>query len=209
MHEIYRSIIIGSISEQIKDAKENEHTHTWCIFLRSAFGKAESSLKRYIKAVEFKLHHTYNQSLRVCKSPPYEVTETGWGEFDVEITIRWNDSTLAPLVAVHHIKLYKVETDPPHLLKLDLLASNDKILEFDADNSVISTQYRELIFDVDKCNPDFIKSLQQSDLKIYGEVGGPLWIKKKESEFLKLLDTASKVVGDDIKELNERMNACV
>ena len=40
----------------------------------------------WLKKVQFKLHETYTQSLRTIEAPePFEVTETGWGEFEVQI----------------------------------------------------------------------------------------------------------------------------
>ena len=38
--------------------------------------------------VTFGLHPSFAQPLRVCSSPPFEVTETGWGEFDITIAVR-------------------------------------------------------------------------------------------------------------------------
>ena len=38
--------------------------------------------------VTFGLHPSFAQAQRVCTRPPYEVTETGWGEFDITITVR-------------------------------------------------------------------------------------------------------------------------
>ena len=41
----------------------------------------------FIEKVEFKLHESFASPVRVYRQPPYEVTETGWGEFAVGITI--------------------------------------------------------------------------------------------------------------------------
>lgn len=37
--------------------------------------------------MQFKLHETYTNSLRTVEAPPFEVTETGWGEFEVQIKL--------------------------------------------------------------------------------------------------------------------------
>lgn len=37
--------------------------------------------------VTFELHHTFTNPHRVCLQAPYEVTEQGWGEFDINITV--------------------------------------------------------------------------------------------------------------------------
>ena len=37
--------------------------------------------------MQFKLHETYAQSTRTIEAPPFEVTETGWGEFEVQLKL--------------------------------------------------------------------------------------------------------------------------
>ena len=44
---------------------------------------------RAVPQVTFGLHPSFAQAQRVCTRPPYEVTETGWGEFDITITVRY------------------------------------------------------------------------------------------------------------------------
>jgi len=51
----------------------------------------DEDISKYIKKVQFKLHETYTSALRVIEKPPFEVTETGWGEFEVQIKIYFSD----------------------------------------------------------------------------------------------------------------------
>lgn len=37
--------------------------------------------------MQFKLHETYTNSSRMVESAPFEVTETGWGEFEVQMKL--------------------------------------------------------------------------------------------------------------------------
>ncbi len=46
--------------------------------------------------VKFTLHPSFEQPERVVTAPPFEVTETGWGEFEIAITVR---SSLISLLA--------------------------------------------------------------------------------------------------------------
>ena len=49
---------------------------------------AEQDLTHWLKKVQFKLHETYANSSRMIESPgPFEVTETGWGEFEVQLKL--------------------------------------------------------------------------------------------------------------------------
>jgi YEATS domain-containing protein 4 len=53
------------------------------------------------------LHPSFNNSVRTFKSPPYEIHEEGWGEFDIAIKLFfWPDSQLRPVEFVHQLKLY-------------------------------------------------------------------------------------------------------
>ncbi len=48
----------------------------------------------------------------VIEKPPFEVTETGWGEFDLIIKIHFNPvSGEKPLTLYHHLKLHPYEED--------------------------------------------------------------------------------------------------
>ena len=50
---------------------------------------AESPARRgWFVQVTFTLHPSFKNPVRVLESPPYEVTESGWGEFDVGISVR-------------------------------------------------------------------------------------------------------------------------
>lgn len=57
-------------------------------------------MSAYIKKVTFKLHESYANQNRVVLKPPYEITETGWGEFEIVIKIYFHDSNERP-VSVH------------------------------------------------------------------------------------------------------------
>ena len=48
--------------------------------------------------------------VRVLLKPPYEVTETGWGEFEVQIKIYFHDPNERPVTIYHVLKLF--QTDP-------------------------------------------------------------------------------------------------
>lgn len=47
--------------------------------------------------VQFKLHESYTDALRTVTKPPYEITETGWGEFEIIIKIYFNDISERPV----------------------------------------------------------------------------------------------------------------
>ena len=57
--------------------------------------------------MQFKLHETYANSLRTIESPPFEVTETGWGEFEVQIKLYFvPEAAEKPQTLWHFLKLH-------------------------------------------------------------------------------------------------------
>jgi YEATS domain-containing protein 4 len=62
--------------------------------------------------VQFKLHETYVQAVRTVEQPPFEVTETGWGEFEIQIKLYFvPESTEKPQTLWHTLKLHPYGND--------------------------------------------------------------------------------------------------
>jgi YEATS domain-containing protein 4 len=86
-----------------------DHTHSWKVFVRGVDGTDISS---WLKKVQFKLHDTYANSLRMIEAPPFEVEETGWGEFDIAIKLYFvPESTEKPQTTWHSLKLHPYGDD--------------------------------------------------------------------------------------------------
>ncbi|GMG19920.1 unnamed protein product [Ambrosiozyma monospora] len=111
---VSRPIIYGNIAEKVSEknplpaSSPSDHTHTWKVFLADPLG---NDLSQYIKKVVFKLHDTYVNSSRSIESPPFEVHETGWGEFEIVIKIYFqNDCGEKNITLYHHLKLHPYPT---------------------------------------------------------------------------------------------------
>ncbi|ODQ78972.1 hypothetical protein BABINDRAFT_162057 [Babjeviella inositovora NRRL Y-12698] len=86
-----------------------DHTHHWTIYVKDP--AIEGDLTPFIKKVVFKLHDTYTPPSRVVDKPPFEITETGWGEFEIGIKIYFNNAESGnaaekTLQLYHHLKLH-------------------------------------------------------------------------------------------------------
>jgi len=115
---IYRPIIYGNIAVVLtpeeKAKAPPDHTHRWTVAVRSAASAPNSDivggaddLSYFIKRVTFKLHDTYPNPTRNIDKPPFEVIETGWGEFDIQIRITFvPESGEKTLAFYHHLKLH-------------------------------------------------------------------------------------------------------
>ncbi|CAE7217649.1 unnamed protein product [Rhizoctonia solani] len=116
---VHRPIIYGNYSVLLtpteRGAAPPDHTHRWTVAVRSAAsleGKTDQTggaddLTHFIKRVNFKLHETYTQPNRSIETPPFEITETGWGEFDIPIRITFvSESGEKAITLIHHLKLH-------------------------------------------------------------------------------------------------------
>lgn len=88
--------------------------------LHKAVG-GKDDLSYFIKRVQFRLHDTYAQPTRSAYASthpdvdraPFSVTETGWGEFEIQIKIFFvPEAGEKPLTVLHHLKLHPWPTAP-------------------------------------------------------------------------------------------------
>ncbi|XP_067011998.1 YEATS domain-containing protein 4 [Anabrus simplex] len=107
---IVKPVVYGNIARYFgKKREEDGHTHQWTVYVKPY---RNEDMSTYIKKVHFKLHDSYPDQNRVVTKPPYEVTETGWGEFEIAIRIFFHDSSERPSVTLYHIlKLFQTGID--------------------------------------------------------------------------------------------------
>ncbi|KAK6964918.1 YEATS domain-containing protein 4 [Biomphalaria glabrata] len=106
---VVKPVIYGNISRYFgKKREEDGHTHQWTVYVKPY---RNEDMSAYVKKVNFKLHDSYPNPNRVVTKPPYEVTETGWGEFEIIIKIYFNDPMERPVTIYHLLKLFQSEAD--------------------------------------------------------------------------------------------------
>lgn len=59
-------------------------SHRWTTYVRSANNEDLSVL---VKKVVFQLHPSFKDPARTIETAPFELTEQGWGEFEIGITL--------------------------------------------------------------------------------------------------------------------------
>ena len=105
---LVKPIVYGNVAKYFgKKREEDGHTHQWTVYVKP-FDAEDMSV--WVKKVHFKLHESYPNQNRVVTKPPFEVQETGWGEFEVVIKIHLQDPNERPVTLYHILKLF--ETDP-------------------------------------------------------------------------------------------------
>ncbi|CAM4741090.1 unnamed protein product [Rotaria magnacalcarata] len=124
---IIKPILYGNTAKHLGTKRDSDgHTHRWSVYIRSF---NNDDLSTYVSKVQFRLHETYPNHARMITQAPFEVEESGWGEFETQITIFFADPNEKPVVFYHHLKLFS--TDP------DVVAGT---------KDLVNEHYDELIF---------------------------------------------------------------
>jgi YEATS domain-containing protein 4 len=64
------------------------NSHKWTVYIRSA---TNEDLSVIVKRAVFQLHPSFTNPTRVIEQPPFELSETGWGEFEIAITLYFHN----------------------------------------------------------------------------------------------------------------------
>lgn len=66
---------------------ERSQSHKWTVYVR---GATNEDLSGVIKRVVFQLHPSFENPVRYVDSPPFELSECGWGEFEIAISLHFH-----------------------------------------------------------------------------------------------------------------------
>ncbi|KAI5093800.1 YEATS domain-containing protein 4, partial [Silurus meridionalis] len=173
---VVKPIVFGNVARYFgKKREEDGHTHQWTVYV-----------KPYRNEVKPCLHYSWVKCVVVTK-PPYEITETGWGEFEIIIKIFFIDPNERPVTLYHLLKLF--QSDSSAMPK----------------KTVVSEFYDEMIFqDPTAMMQQLLNTTRQLTLGAY----------KHETEFAELelctrekLEAAKKKTSLEISELKEKLKA--
>ena len=138
---IVKPFVYGSVAINLGKKSKEESTHKWCVYVR---GVNNENISNFIKSVQFTLHSTFPNNVRVVNKWPFELYEMGWGEFDIKIKIDLIDESVKPIELTHALKFY----NQPHQSQ-----SSKK--------PVVSENYDEIIFVNPK--PEILEQLLKDD----------------------------------------------
>ncbi|KDP46722.1 hypothetical protein JCGZ_06510 [Jatropha curcas] len=125
--EISVPVVHGTIAFYLGRKASESQSHKWTVYVR---GVTNEDLGAVIKRVVFQLHPSFNNPTRVVESPPFELSECGWGEFEIVITIVFHSDVCdKQLDLYHHLKLYpEDETGPQSTKKPVVVESYNEIV---------------------------------------------------------------------------------
>ncbi|XP_017769589.1 PREDICTED: YEATS domain-containing protein 4 [Nicrophorus vespilloides] len=128
---IVKPIVYGNIARYFgKKREEDGHTHQWTVYVKPYNNEDMSA---YVKKVHFKLHESYANQNRIVVKPPYEISETGWGEFEIVIKIHFIDPNERPVTMYHVLKLFHA-------------AGSTMDVTIDQSKGLVSENYDEIVF---------------------------------------------------------------
>ncbi|CAB4290012.1 unnamed protein product [Prunus armeniaca] len=114
--EISVPIVYGNISFWLGKKANEYQSHKWTVYVR---GATNEDLGVVIKRAVFQLHSSFNNPTRVIESPPFELSECGWGEFEIAITLFFHSDVCdKPLNLFHHLKLYPEDESEAFLARV-------------------------------------------------------------------------------------------
>lgn len=109
--EISVPIVYGSVAFWLGKKASEYQSHRWTVYVR---GATNEDLSVVVKRAVFQLHSSFNNPTRVIDTPPFELTECGWGEFEIAITLHFHSDISDKAVHLyHHLKLYPEEDSGP------------------------------------------------------------------------------------------------
>jgi len=95
------------------------HTHDWSIFVRGAEG---ADISHFVEKVVFLLHESFPRPRRVCKEPPYKVSETGYGSFNLPVEVYFRNKEEPRKYRLEYdLTLQLVGMPPYNFTKVELL----------------------------------------------------------------------------------------
>jgi YEATS domain-containing protein 4 len=151
--KLTRHFIIGNEAHVLPhpdfpDPPPDGHGKGWKVYVRPLPNGPD--ITTWLKKVQFKLHHTYADASRTIEAPgPFEVTETGYGEFGVEIRLYFAQESGEKAV-------YR-----EHYLVLGAYGSDEQRQRQERENKIVAERLETIEFN--EPTADFLKLLTSED----------------------------------------------
>ena len=133
---ISQPFVYGSVAWWL-GRKDQSNSHKWTVYVR---GLDCEDLSYMLRKVVFNLHSSFNNPKRIVTQHPFEITEFGWGEFELKIQLYFVDPDEPPVEVFHHLRLYPPGGQTPSFKR-----------------PVVSEFYDEIVFN--RPNEEFAKKL--------------------------------------------------
>jgi YEATS domain-containing protein 4 len=110
-------------------------------------------INHFVRKVVFTLHDSFKDYIMEIDKPPFSIVRNGWGEFDINITIYFQDINEEPVTKIHAIRIFH----------------HNQNQRATAKKPVVNETYDEIVF----CEPtEFFFHMLTDDPKKVLEAGG-------------------------------------
>lgn len=209
---VHRPVVYGNTARRLAEPKPQNtpagHTHLWTIFVRGPQGE---DISYYVKKVVFKLHDTYTDPIRSVETPPFELTETGWGEFDINIKVYFVDQAAEKMLSFYHrLRLHPYANLPHPMEPADApenaTAENTAESRANAQGEISAVFYDEFVFN--EPNEEFFQILMQYPGNYLPANKTPecAFSRQLELEEIDRIRLARDKLEKEISELRQKLN---
>lgn len=151
-----------------------------------------NDLSKFIKKIIFKLHDTYVNPSRSIESPPFEVTETGWGEFEITIRIFFvPEANEKNIQLYHHLKLH------PYVPRAENIPPGQQPVESYIYDELVFNEPTEAMFEILTEKPGALLSAKKTKDSPYSQ--------QTENEELDRLTHALSKVYQQVQKIREQI----
>ena len=148
---LHKGFVLGSIAYSLGKKADDNKSHEWTVYVRAANPEEDPSL--YIRKVIFHLHPTLQPPSRTIETAPFEVTEQGWGEFEISVQIFFHDSKEQPVEMMHQLRLYPPNDAPASQVAKPVVAERYDEFVFNTPSDALRTKLSADIVPGPKDNP--------------------------------------------------------
>ncbi|KAF2843068.1 yeats-domain-containing protein [Patellaria atrata CBS 101060] len=131
---ITRRFIIGSEAWRLDSTNRPpntpaDHTNGWRVYVRPFPG--DPCLSAWLSKVSFKIFQTYPNPNRTIEQEPFEVNETGWGGFNVDIRLIFQPySSEKAQYRQHYLQLERFGTEAERKVQEEANMVRSELVEF-------------------------------------------------------------------------------
>ncbi|KAJ8511068.1 hypothetical protein OPV22_001502 [Ensete ventricosum] len=128
--EISFPIVYGTIAFWLGKKASEYNSHKWTVYVR---GTTNEDLGVIVKRAVFQLHPSFNNPTRVVESAPFELSESGWGEFEIAIRLFFHSDVCDKQLDLYHqLKLFPEDENGPQSTKKPVVVEMyDEIVFFE------------------------------------------------------------------------------
>jgi len=210
INQVSVPLVYGTISFWLGKKADDQNTHRWVVYVR---GHNNEDLSYIIDRVVFNLHPSFKNPTRTISSFPFEVHESGWGEFEILIKIFFKEDVKESLDVFHNLKLYHTNPNASHSTKKPVVSEfydeviflnpSDKLVKLLRDNKKESNsnameEERERYLEENK-DSHMTVSAQESNLL-------PYYLKFDDKAQKQLLEDACAYVDNEVEALKRKIS---